>query len=97
MNAGASRLSFRSVAISEGASASWLLRYGFEPVLIERAPVLRTGGYIIDFWGPGFDVAEQMGLLPALRKLYILAGELAKARFAELQLGTQHLEYNSRR
>jgi len=55
------------VAISEGASASWLLRYGFEPVLIERAPVLRTGGYIIDFWGPGFDVAEQMGAaLPRL-------------------------------
>jgi 2-polyprenyl-6-methoxyphenol hydroxylase-like FAD-dependent oxidoreductase len=48
--------------------AYWLLRYGFEPVLVERAPALRTGGYIIDFWGLGFDVAEQMGLLPALKR-----------------------------
>ena len=37
------------------------------PVLVERAPRFRTGGYIIDFWGVGFDVAERMGLIPALR------------------------------
>jgi 2-polyprenyl-6-methoxyphenol hydroxylase-like FAD-dependent oxidoreductase len=48
--------------------AYWLLRYGFAPTLIEQAPALRTGGYIIDFWGLGFDVAEKMGLLPALRE-----------------------------
>ena len=39
--------------------ASWLQRYGFEPTLIERAPALREGGYIVDFWGLGFDVAEK--------------------------------------
>jgi 2-polyprenyl-6-methoxyphenol hydroxylase-like FAD-dependent oxidoreductase len=44
--------------------AYWLRRYGFEPTLVERAPQLRTGGYIIDFWGAGFDVAERMGLAP---------------------------------
>jgi 2-polyprenyl-6-methoxyphenol hydroxylase-like FAD-dependent oxidoreductase len=44
--------------------AYWLLQHGFEPVLVERAPHLRTGGYVIDFWGLGFDVAEKMGLLP---------------------------------
>jgi 2-polyprenyl-6-methoxyphenol hydroxylase-like FAD-dependent oxidoreductase len=48
--------------------AFWLLRYGFEPVLIERAPALRSGGYIVDFWGLGFDIAEKMGLLPALER-----------------------------
>lgn len=48
--------------------AYWLLKYGFEPVLVERAPALRTGGYIIDFWGLGFDVAEKMSLVPALRR-----------------------------
>lgn len=47
--------------------AYWLLQHGFEPVLVERAPALRTGGYIVDFWGLGFDVAERMGLVPALR------------------------------
>jgi len=39
--------------------AYWLQHYGFEPVLVERAPALRTGGYIVDFWGLGFDVAEK--------------------------------------
>jgi 2-polyprenyl-6-methoxyphenol hydroxylase-like FAD-dependent oxidoreductase len=47
--------------------AYWLLQHGFEPVLVERAPSLQSGGYIIDFWGLGFDVADRMGLLPALR------------------------------
>jgi 2-polyprenyl-6-methoxyphenol hydroxylase-like FAD-dependent oxidoreductase len=47
--------------------AYWLQQYGFEPTLIERAPALREGGYIIDFWGLGFDVAEKMNLLPALK------------------------------
>lgn len=46
--------------------AYWLLRHGFEPVLVERSPKFRSGGYIIDFWGVGFDVAERMGLLPQL-------------------------------
>jgi 2-polyprenyl-6-methoxyphenol hydroxylase-like FAD-dependent oxidoreductase len=31
--------------------AYWLSRYGFNPTLIERAPALRTGGYVMDFWG----------------------------------------------
>lgn len=46
--------------------AYWLLRYGLNPTIVERAPRLRTGGYIIDFWGVGFDIAERMGLLPEL-------------------------------
>jgi 2-polyprenyl-6-methoxyphenol hydroxylase-like FAD-dependent oxidoreductase len=27
---------------------------------------LRTGGYIVDFWGAGFEVAERMGIVPTL-------------------------------
>ena len=46
--------------------AYWLKRYGFEPTLVERAAHLRSGGYVIDFWGVGYDVAERMGLLPVL-------------------------------
>ena len=41
-------------------------RWGFEPTLIERAPSPRQGGYMIDFWGLGYDVAERMDLLPVL-------------------------------
>src|SRR5690242_11438724 len=40
----------------------WLRRSGHMPTLIEKAPQLRTGGYVIDFWGPGYAVAEKMGL-----------------------------------
>ena len=29
-----------------------------------RAPALRSSGYVIDFWGIGYDIAEKMGLLP---------------------------------
>jgi 2-polyprenyl-6-methoxyphenol hydroxylase-like FAD-dependent oxidoreductase len=42
--------------------AFWLKAAGFEPTLIERAPALRTAGYVIDFWGLGYDIAELMGL-----------------------------------
>ncbi|HEY4121948.1 MAG TPA: FAD-binding domain [Byssovorax sp.] len=48
--------------------AYWLLQRGFEPTLVEAAPTLRRGGYVIDFWGSGFEVAERMGLAPELRK-----------------------------
>ncbi|KBZ59401.1 hypothetical protein K875_04962 [Mycobacterium [tuberculosis] TKK-01-0051] len=46
--------------------AYWLSRYGHEPTLIEKAPRLRTGGYIVDFWGGGYAVAERMGLTAEL-------------------------------
>jgi 2-polyprenyl-6-methoxyphenol hydroxylase-like FAD-dependent oxidoreductase len=48
--------------------AYWLLKCGFAPILVERAPHFREGGYIIDFWSVGFDVAERMGLIPVLRE-----------------------------
>jgi 2-polyprenyl-6-methoxyphenol hydroxylase-like FAD-dependent oxidoreductase len=37
-----------------------------EPTIVEQAPMLRTGGYIIDFFGAGFEIAERMGLLPEI-------------------------------
>jgi 2-polyprenyl-6-methoxyphenol hydroxylase-like FAD-dependent oxidoreductase len=37
-------------------------------MLVERAPELRRGGYLVDFWGAGFDVAERMGIVPELRR-----------------------------
>ena len=49
--------------------AYWLRRRGFVPTLIEHAPRFREGGYMIDFWGIGFDVAERMNLVPQLRQI----------------------------
>jgi deazaflavin-dependent oxidoreductase (nitroreductase family) len=39
---------------------------GGEVTLLERAPGPRSQGYMIDFFGPGYDAAETMGLLPAI-------------------------------
>ena len=46
--------------------AYWLHRAGHEPVIVEHAPALRDGGYLVDFWGSGFDVADRMGIVPRL-------------------------------
>lgn len=48
--------------------AYWLHRLGHQPTLVEAAPELRRGGYLVDFWGAGFDVAERMGIVPELRR-----------------------------
>ncbi|MDX8030078.1 FAD-dependent oxidoreductase [Lentzea sp. BCCO 10_0856] len=48
------------------ASAWWLERAGWDVLVVERAPSFRAGGYMIDFFGPGHEVARRMGLLPAL-------------------------------
>lgn len=48
--------------------AFWLNKSGHEVTIVEHAPELRAGGYLIDFWGAGFDVAEKMGIVPELRK-----------------------------
>jgi 2-polyprenyl-6-methoxyphenol hydroxylase-like FAD-dependent oxidoreductase len=48
--------------------AWWLRRHGHDVVLVERAPELRSGGYIIDFWGAGYTVAERMGLLAQVKE-----------------------------
>ena len=49
--------------------AYWLQRSGHEVVVVEQAPELRTGGYIIDFWGIGYDIAEKIGIIPKIREL----------------------------
>jgi 2-polyprenyl-6-methoxyphenol hydroxylase-like FAD-dependent oxidoreductase len=50
------------IGIAGPTLAFWLKSAGFEVTLIERAPALRTSGYVIDFWGLGYDIAERMGL-----------------------------------
>lgn len=54
--------------------AYWLLQAGHQPTLVERAAELRRGGYLVDFWGAGFDVADRMGIVPELRRHgYVMA------------------------
>lgn len=49
--------------------ATRLSELGHEVVLLERASGPREQGYMIDFFGPGFDAVEAMGLLPAVREV----------------------------
>ncbi|HTW48528.1 MAG TPA: FAD-binding domain [Acidobacteriaceae bacterium] len=60
------RVLISGAGIAGPTLAWWLARYGFTPTLVEAAPALRTGGYVIDFWGAGFEVAARMGLEAAI-------------------------------
>lgn len=62
------KVAINGAGIAGPTLAWWLKEFGHEPVLIEQAPGLRTGGYVIDFWGVGYDVAEKMGLVPEIIK-----------------------------
>ena len=62
------RVLISGAGIAGPTLAYWLARYGIAPTLVEKAPTLRTGGYVIDFWGAGFEVATRMGLLPQLQR-----------------------------
>lgn len=62
------RIAINGTGIAGPTLAWWLQRYGHEPVLFERAPALRTGGYLIDFWGVGYAIAEKMGIIPELQQ-----------------------------
>jgi 2-polyprenyl-6-methoxyphenol hydroxylase-like FAD-dependent oxidoreductase len=51
------------------AFAYWMRRSGHEVTLVEAAPSFRTGGYVIDFWGLGYMIAEKMGVVEDIRKV----------------------------
>lgn len=49
------------------AVAERLSRLGAEVVVLERSPRPRQHGYLIDFFGAGYDAAEAIGILPAIQ------------------------------
>ncbi len=63
------RIAINGAGVAGPSLAYWLRKSGHEVLLIEEAAHLRTGGYIIDFWGLGYDLAERMGILPRVREL----------------------------
>jgi len=62
------KIAISGAGIAGPTLAYWLSRSGHDPVLIETAPQLRTGGYLIDFWGVGYAIAERMGLADAIQR-----------------------------
>src|SRR6516164_8993476 len=69
------RIIINGVGIAGPTLAYWLRKAGHEVLLIEEAPQLRRGGYVIDFGLVGYDIAEKMGLIPRLRELGYRVGE----------------------
>jgi len=63
------RIAINGAGIAGPTLAYWLSDAGHQVLLIEDAPALRTGGYIVDFWGIGYDIAEKMGLLPRIMEI----------------------------
>ncbi|KXP10976.1 monooxygenase [Tsukamurella pulmonis] len=61
------RILIAGAGIAGLAAALRLRRDGHHVLLVERAPARRTGGYLVNLLGPGFDAAEALGLVPALR------------------------------
>jgi 2-polyprenyl-6-methoxyphenol hydroxylase-like FAD-dependent oxidoreductase len=69
LSAGAKTVLIAGAGIAGPTLAFWLTAAGFEPTLIERAPALRAGGYVIDFWGLGYDIAERMNLEKEINRI----------------------------
>src|SRR5215468_7919245 len=70
------RIIINGVGIAGPTLAYCMRKAGHEVVLVEAAPRLRSGGYVIDFGLVGYDIAEKMGLIPRLRELGYQVREL---------------------
>jgi 2-polyprenyl-6-methoxyphenol hydroxylase-like FAD-dependent oxidoreductase len=66
-NRTAPRVLIAGASIAGPTLAYWLHRYGWQPVLLERAPELRAGGQNIDVRGAGREVARRMGIEDDIR------------------------------
>jgi 2-polyprenyl-6-methoxyphenol hydroxylase-like FAD-dependent oxidoreductase len=63
------RIAISGAGIAGPTLAYWLRQSAHDVLLVEEAPELRNGGYVIDFWGVGYDIAERMNLLPGILDL----------------------------
>ena len=62
------RVLISGAGIAGPTLAYWLDSFRFDITIVEKAPRLRTGGYVIDFWGLGLEVADRMRLLDEIKR-----------------------------
>ena len=63
------RILISGASVAGPALAWWLARHGFRPVVVERSPRLRGGGYAVDFRGAAhLSVLAKMGILDQIRE-----------------------------
>ncbi|CAM4438661.1 FAD-dependent urate hydroxylase [Mycobacterium basiliense] len=61
------KVAISGAGVAGAALAHWLYRSGHTPTVIEQAPSFRTGGYMIDFWGVGYQATKRMGIEDPVR------------------------------
>ncbi|WP_331741743.1 FAD-dependent monooxygenase (plasmid) [Streptomyces sp. NBC_00726] len=63
------RILVSGAGIAGPVLAHWLVRYGFEVTVVERAPAPRmAGGHAVDLFRPAVDISERMGVLPRIEE-----------------------------
>jgi 2-polyprenyl-6-methoxyphenol hydroxylase-like FAD-dependent oxidoreductase len=62
------KVAINGIGVAGPTLAYWLRKFGHDPVLFEESAVVRTGGYLIDFWGLGYEIAQRMNLIATLRE-----------------------------
>src|SRR6516225_6045178 len=84
--------------------AYWLRKAGHEVVLVEVAPQLRTGGYVIDFGLVGYDIAEKVAKVASSALLILTAGwevyrgwSKAKEEVRQREVALRELQGTARR
>jgi 2-polyprenyl-6-methoxyphenol hydroxylase-like FAD-dependent oxidoreductase len=71
------RVLISGAGVAGPALAYWLTRWGYETVVVERAPSLREGGQAVDFRGPVHRaVLERMGIWDAIHERRTTPGAL---------------------
>jgi 2-polyprenyl-6-methoxyphenol hydroxylase-like FAD-dependent oxidoreductase len=76
------KIAINGAGIAGPTLAYWLKQSGHEVLLVEQAPQLRRSGYVVDFWGVGYDITEKMGLLPQIGEL---GYQVQEVRFVDRQ------------
>ncbi|HEY5882711.1 MAG TPA: FAD-dependent oxidoreductase, partial [Nakamurella sp.] len=57
--------------------AQRLTEFGWQVTVVEKAPGPRAQGYMMDFFGLGYDVADRIGVLPRLEELGYVVEEVS--------------------
>src|SRR5215217_8260424 len=62
------RVLISGASVAGPTAAYWLCRRGFAVTVVERMPLarVRTSGHAVDLFGPAMDVADWIGVLPAV-------------------------------
>jgi 2-polyprenyl-6-methoxyphenol hydroxylase-like FAD-dependent oxidoreductase len=72
------RVLVSGASIAGPSLAYWLNRYGFQTTVVERAPMLRGGGFGVDFRGPvHLGLLQRMGILDDVCRQQTRMGDLS--------------------